>query len=72
MVLQGDREPEEMHRILKEGFEFVLRYDESQKIPGASAVECGNYLLHDLPMAKYYARKYLSVLGSADTSTLSY
>lgn len=72
MVLQGDREPEEMHRLLTEGFEFVLKYDEEQKIPGASAVECGNYLLHDLGMAKYYARKYLTHLGLADTSTLSY
>ena len=72
MVLQGDRDPGEMHRLLTEGFEFVLNYDESQKIPGASAVECGNYLLHDLPIAKYYARKYLTHLEGADTSTLSY
>lgn len=72
MVLQGDREPEEMYELLTEGFEFVLNYDETQKIPGASAVECGNYLLHDLPGAKYYARKYLNHLALADASTLSY
>ena len=28
-------------------------------VPGATPVNCGNYLLHDLPMAKYEARVFL-------------
>lgn len=72
IVLHGVREPQEMHRIIKEGFEFIVNFDDSEKIPGASAVECGNYLLHDLAMAKYYARKYLAHLEESDTSTVSY
>jgi S-ribosylhomocysteine lyase len=29
-------------------------------IPGAAPRDCGNYLLHDLPMARWEARKYLT------------
>ena len=28
------------------------------KVPAATPETCGNYLMHDLPMAKYYAAKY--------------
>ena len=28
-------------------------------IPGATAIECGNYLDQNLPMANYEAKKYL-------------
>jgi S-ribosylhomocysteine lyase len=38
-------------------FEFILNYE--GVIPGASAIECGNYLDLNLAMAKYYANKYL-------------
>ena len=40
--------------------EFIILFE--GKIPGASAIECGNYLDLNLDMAKYYARKYLEVL----------
>ena len=29
------------------------------EIPGATAKDCGNYLLQDLPMARWEAKKYL-------------
>ncbi|MFA6704422.1 MAG: S-ribosylhomocysteine lyase, partial [Bacteroidales bacterium] len=28
--------------------------------PGVAPRDCGNYLLHDLPMAKYEAGRYLA------------
>ena len=28
-------------------------------VPGATPANCGNFLLHDLPMAKYEARAFL-------------
>ena len=31
-------------------------------IPGASAIECGNYLDQNLPMANYLAKKYLDTV----------
>ena len=39
---------------------FVI--DFNGEIPGATAVECGNYLEQDLANAKQYAQKYLSEL----------
>ena len=30
------------------------------KFPGATAQDCGTWLLHDLPMARYEAQKYLT------------
>ena len=30
-----------------------------EKCPGAAPQDCGNYLLHDLPMAKWESAKYL-------------
>ena len=40
---------------------FIIAFEGD--IPGASAVQCGNYLDLNLSMAKYHARKYLSELG---------
>ena len=31
-------------------------------VPGATPQNCGNYLLHDLPMAKWEAAKYVEIL----------
>jgi S-ribosylhomocysteine lyase len=40
--------------------EGIVAFD--GEVPGASPAECGNYLSHDLAMAKVAARSYLSVL----------
>ena len=41
--------------------------------PGASAMDCGNYLDMNLPMAKYLANKYLTeVLTSIGEDRLIY
>ena len=39
-------------------FRFVAEYE--GEVPGAAPRDCGNYLLHDLPMARWEARKYLN------------
>lgn len=72
IILNGDRSPEEMHGLIQEGFEFILNYGEEDPIPGATAIECGNYMLHDLSLAKFYARKYLAALADRDKTTISY
>ena len=38
-------------------FEFIKDYQGD--IPGASAKDCGNFRDMNLPMAKYWAEKYL-------------
>ena len=56
---------------MKRTFKFVADFD--GKIPGAAAKDCGNYLLHDLPMAKYEAKKFLEeVLNNNTEANLVY
>ncbi len=43
---------------MRRTFKFVADYEGD--VPGAVPRDCGNYLLHDLPMAKWEARKFLT------------
>ena len=38
-------------------FDFISKYE--GEIPGATEVECGNYLDQNLPMARYESKKFL-------------
>ena len=62
LILQGDLESTEIHQLIIDTFEFVSEYEGD--VPGANAKDCGNYLLMNLPEARYVAQKYLSVLKS--------
>ena len=42
--------------------ECLLWILQQTEIPGNTAATCGNYLLHDLPMCKFYCKKYLDSL----------
>ena len=57
LILNGKLNSLDVYDLVKEMFEFILNYE--GVIPGASAIECGNYLDLNLAMAKYYAKKYL-------------
>ena len=41
-------------------------------IPGASAKDCGNYLDLNLPMAKYWAKRYYELLRTIPEDRLVY
>ena len=56
MILSGEYKSLDVIDLVKEMFEFIINYEGI--IPGASAIECGNYLDLNLSMAKFYARKY--------------
>lgn len=56
-LVQGDLHPEDILPLMTETFKFISEYDGI--IPGATANDCGNYMLHNLPMAKWEAKKYL-------------
>lgn len=58
LLMKGDLDSKDIVDLMTKTFEFVA--DFSGDIPGASAKDCGNYLLHDLNMAKYEAKKYLN------------
>jgi S-ribosylhomocysteine lyase len=52
-------------------FRFVADFE--GEVPGAAPQDCGNYLLHDLPMARWEARKYLEeVLEKMTEANLVY
>ena len=59
IILKGSRTPQEIYGMLLYAFEAV---DKAQEVPGATAVNCGRYLMHDLEMAKWYAREFVDYL----------
>ena len=60
LLWKGNVTADSMKPIMIKMFEFVRDFEGA--IPGASPIECGNYLDMNLSMAKYYAKKYLEVL----------
>ena len=55
------------------GFYFLVRdMKPSDEIPGASRIECGNYLLHDLAGAKQLAASMIPVLEGWKEENLIY
>lgn len=58
LILAGDYESKDIIELLKELFAFVAEF--KGDVPGASAVECGNYLDMNLPMANYLGKKFLT------------
>ena len=59
LILKGNREPVEIHDLLLRAFKSV---EDTQEVPGAEAVNCGNYRMHNLEMAKWYARRFAQYL----------
>lgn len=58
LLMRGDLQPRDIVELLRETFRFIRDYQD--EIPGATAKDCGNYLLHNLPMARYEANRYLT------------
>lgn len=58
LLVRGDYEPCDIVELMKRTFSFIAEYD--GEIPGAAPRDCGNWLLHDLPMAKWEAAKFLT------------
>lgn len=71
LILAGDYKSIDIVPLMKEMYEFIASFE--GEVPGASAMDCGNYLDMNLPMAKYLADKYLrEVLSNIDSSRLIY
>lgn len=71
LLLAGDYVSEDILPLMREMFAFIRDFE--GEIPGACAKDCGNYLDMNLPMARYYANKYLTeVLEQAGTERLNY
>ena len=57
LLMRGDYQSADIVELMQETFRFIANYDGD--IPGAAPKDCGNWLLHDLPMARWEARKFL-------------
>ena len=71
LLVKGNLTSADILPLMIETFSFIANYE--GEIPGASAKDCGNYLLQDLPMARWEANKYLTeVLDVATEQNLVY
>ena len=59
IILKGNRAPQDIYDILLRSFRSVADAD---AVPGATAENCGHYLMHNLGMAKWYAARFVDYL----------
>lgn len=59
LILKGNRTPQEIYDLMLGAFKSV---EDAQEVPGAAPVNCGHYLMHNLAMAKWYAREFADYL----------
>ncbi|MBR1747139.1 MAG: S-ribosylhomocysteine lyase [Clostridia bacterium] len=59
LILKGDRSPREIFDLILRSFRSVT---ETEEVPGATEVNCGHYLMHNLAMAKWYAQEFVAYL----------
>ena len=70
LLLAGDLTSEKILPLVYDCFKFMAEYE--GEIPGASARDCGNYLDLNLPMAKFWAKRYLALLERIPAERLVY
>lgn len=68
--LVRDLEPKNAIKLVNETMKFIAEYE--GEIPGASRIECGNYLLHDLQGAKQMAANMIPILKDWTEADLVY
>ncbi|MBR1592015.1 MAG: S-ribosylhomocysteine lyase [Ruminococcus sp.] len=59
LILKGSRSPQEIYELVLNAFKSV---ESAEIVPGAEERNCGNYLMHNLAMAKWYAAKFADYL----------
>ena len=71
LLMRGDLQSRDIVALMQRTFRFVAEFE--GEVPGTAPQDCGNYLLHDLPMARWEARKYLEeVLEKMTEANLVY
>lgn len=60
LIMKGAYSCEEVRQLMIKAFSYVVDYD--AEVPGTTPATCGNCLMHDLPMAKYEAKRYVKRL----------
>ena len=68
LILKGKRASRELYELLLRAFKSV---EAAQEVPGAAPVNCGHYLMHNLEMAKWYAKEFVAYLeANAENSQI--
>jgi len=70
VILEGDLSSEDILPLIREMLEWITAFEGA--IPGASAMECGNWQEQNLEMAKWEARRYAGLLEKAGKENLNY
>lgn len=60
LIMKGQYSCDVIRDLMIDAFQYVADYD--SEVPGTTPATCGNYLMHDLPMAKWEARRYITRL----------
>ena len=60
LIMKGLYEPETIRQLMIRAFQYVADYQD--EVPGTTPATCGNCLMHDLPMAKWEAKRYVQRL----------
>ena len=59
LIMKGDRAPKDLYDLILNAFKSVA---DTTVVPGATEECCGNYLMHNLSMAKWYADEFVRYL----------
>lgn len=70
LILGREISPEELASYLVHAMEFIVGFD--GELPGSKKIECGQYLLHNMPAAKRDAQAYLNILRSITAERMTY
>lgn len=70
LLMRGHLEPADILPLMQETFRFISTFE--GEVPGTASRDCGNHLLHDLPMAQWESSRYLEVLAHATQANLCY
>ena len=65
LILKGNRAPKEIFDLIYRAFSSV---ESAEDVPGATAKNCGHYLMHNLGMAKYYAKEFAAYLKANENN----
>ena len=70
LLLRGDLQSSDIVELMKRTFRFIAAFE--GEVPGATARDCGNHLLMNLPMARYEAKRFLELLDNITEANLIY
>ena len=71
LLMKGNLKSADIVELMRRTFRFIADYE--GEIPGAAPKDCGNYLLHNLPLARLEAHKFVEeVLDKITEENLIY